>query len=96
MKSKEINYIKYPYPHNPGVYIMKDENGNIIYIGKAKDLDRRIKSYFSKNIQNLQDSNWKTRVLVTKIKSIDYIITDSEIEAYLLESNLIKKHRPIF
>jgi len=75
---------------------MKDENGNIIYIGKAKDLDRRIKSYFSKNIQNLQDNNWKTRVLVTKIKSIDYIITDNEIEAYLLESNLIKKHRPIF
>ena len=75
---------------------MKDENGNIIYIGKAKDLDRRIKSYFSKSIQNLQDNNWKTRVLVTKIKSIDYIITDNEIEAYLLESNLIKKHRPIF
>ena len=64
---------------------MKDENGNIIYIGKAKDLDRRIKSYFSKNIQNLQDGNWKTRVLVTKIKSIDYIITNNEIEAYLLE-----------
>ncbi len=75
---------------------MKDDKENIIYIGKAKDLDKRIKSYFSKNIQNMQDDNWKTRVLVTKIKSIDYIITDNEIEAYLLESNLIKKHRPIF
>ena len=75
---------------------MKDDKENIIYIGKAKDLDRRIKSYFSKKIQNMQDGNWKTRVLVTKIKSIDYIITDNEIEAYLLESNLIKKHRPIF
>lgn len=75
---------------------MKDNKENIIYIGKAKDLDRRIKSYFTKKNQNMQDSNWKTSVLVTKIKNIDYIITDNEIEAYLLESNLIKKHRPIF
>jgi excinuclease ABC subunit C len=94
--SKEIDYIKYPYPHKPGVYIMKDKKENIIYVGKAKDLDKRIKSYFSKNIQTIQYGNWKTRVLVSKIKSIDYIITDNEIEAYLLESNLIKKHRPIF
>ncbi|TVP39652.1 excinuclease ABC subunit UvrC [Candidatus Nitrosocosmicus arcticus] len=96
MKAIEISYIKYPYPHKPGVYIMKDDREKIIYIGKAKDLDRRIKSYFSKKISNMPDGNWKTRVLVTKIKSIDYIITDNEIEAYLLESNLIKKYRPIF
>ncbi|HKU83294.1 MAG TPA: excinuclease ABC subunit UvrC [Candidatus Nitrosocosmicus sp.] len=96
MISKEIDYIKYPYPHKPGVYIMKDKKENIIYVGKAKDLDKRIKSYFSKNIQTIQYGNWKTKVLVSKIKSIDYIITDTEIEAYLLESNLIKKHRPIF
>lgn len=96
MKARESSYIKYPYPHNPGVYIMKDHQEKIIYIGKAKDLDRRIKSYFSKKIHKIQDGNWKTRVLVTKIKSIDYIITDNEIEAYLLESNLIKKHRPIY
>jgi excinuclease ABC subunit C len=96
LKAREINYTKYPYPHNPGVYIMKDDKENIIYIGKAKDLDKRIKSYFSKNIQNMQYVNWKTRVLVNKIKKIDYIITDNEIEAYLLESNLIKKYRPIF
>ena len=75
---------------------MKDSQEKIIYIGKAKDLNRRIKSYFSKEIQKIQDGNWKTRVLVTKIKSIEYIITDNEIEAYLLESNLIKKHRPIY
>lgn len=96
MKARESGYINYPYPHNPGVYIMKDCQEKIIYIGKAKDLDRRIKSYFSKKIQKIQDGNWKTRVLITKIKSIDYIITDNEIEAYLLESNLIKKHRPIY
>ncbi|WP_458746852.1 excinuclease ABC subunit UvrC [Candidatus Nitrosocosmicus sp. T] len=96
MKARESSYIKYPYPHNPGVYIMKDYQQKIIYIGKAKDLDRRIKSYFSKKIHKNQDGNWKTRVLITKIKSIDYIITDNEIEAYLLESNLIKKHRPIY
>ena len=75
---------------------MKDSQEKIIYIGKAKDLNRRIKSYFSKEIHKIQDGNWKTRVLVTKIKSIEYIITDNEIEAYLLESNLIKKHRPIY
>ena len=96
MISKEIDYIKYSYPHKPGVYIMKDKKENIIYVGKAKDLDKRIKSYFSKSIQTIQYGNWKTRVLVNKIRSIDYIITDNEIEAYLLESNLIKKHRPIF
>ncbi len=96
MKARESGYINYPYPHNPGVYIMKDCQEKIIYIGKAKDLDRRIKSYFSKKIQKIQDGNWKTRVLITKIKSIDYIITDNEIEAYLLESNLIKKHRPVY
>ena len=96
MKSRESGYINYPYPHNPGVYIMKDCQEKIIYIGKAKDLNRRIKSYFSKKIQKIQDGNWKTRVLVTKIKSIEYIITDNEIEAYLLESNLIKKHRPVY
>jgi excinuclease ABC subunit C len=75
---------------------MKDSQEKIIYIGKAKDLNRRIKSYFSKEIQKIQDGNWKTRALVTKIKKIEYIITDNEIEAYLLESNLIKKHRPIY
>lgn len=75
---------------------MKDSQEKIIYIGKAKDLNRRIKSYFSKEIQKIQDGNWKTRALVTKIKNIEYIITDNEIEAYLLESNLIKKHRPIY
>src|SRR5918993_5275387 len=75
---------------------MKDSQERIIYIGKAKDLNRRIKSYFSKRNQNIRDGNWKTRVLITKIKSIEYIITDNEIEAYLLESNLIKKHRPIY
>src|ERR1044072_778924 len=75
---------------------MKDKKENIIYVGKAKYLDKRIKSYFSKNIQTIQYGNWKTRVLVSKIKSIDYIITDNEMEAYLLESNLIKKHRPTF
>jgi excinuclease ABC subunit C len=96
LKARESSYIQYPYPHNPGVYIMKDSQEKIIYIGKAKDLNRRIKSYFSKEIQKIQDGNWKTRVLVTKIKSIEYIITDNEIEAYLLESNLIKKHRPIY
>ena len=72
---------------------MKDIEEKIIYIGKAKNLNKRIKSYFSKNITEQED---KTSILISRVKKIDYIITDNEIEAYLLESNLIKKYRPIF
>jgi excinuclease ABC subunit C len=87
------NGIEKSYPQNPGVYIMKDTNEKIIYIGKAKNLHKRIKSYFTKENTNSKD---KTSILISRIKKIDYIVTDNEIEAFLLESNLIKKHRPIF
>ncbi len=72
---------------------MKDIHDKIIYIGKAKNLNKRIKSYFSKDIYKSRD---KTSILISRIKKIDYIITDNEIEAFLLESNLIKKYRPLF
>lgn len=72
---------------------MKDNNDKIIYIGKAKDLNNRIKSYYSRDHINVKD---KTSILISKIKKIDYIITDNEIEAFLLESNLIKRYRPVF
>jgi len=81
---------------------MKDGSGNIIYIGKAKNLQKRVSSYFSKQSaaisENIprQNDNWKTSRLVGKIHDIDFILTDNEIEAFLLESNLIKRYRPVF
>lgn len=97
MITSKVDYITYPYPSEPGVYLMKDNNQNVIYIGKAKNLKKRIRSYFmNKNGLSSERSNWKTNLLVSRIRNIDYIITDNEIEAFLLESNLIKKYRPIF
>ncbi len=77
-------------PTDPGIYLMKDSNGQIIYIGKAKNLKNRVRSYFNKN------QNYKTQKLVEYISSIEFVLTDNESEAFLLESNMIKKHRPRF
>ncbi|NNL42380.1 MAG: excinuclease ABC subunit UvrC [Desulfobacterales bacterium] len=74
----------------PGVYLMKDKTDEIIYIGKARNLKKRLASYFTKPVQ----SDIKTSVLVKKIESFDTILTASEKEALILESNLIKRHRP--
>ena len=76
-------------PDAPGVYLMHDKNNEIIYIGKAKNLKKRVKSYFNKN----HDSA-KLVVMVPQIIRFDFIITDSEVEALILESHLIKKHKP--
>ncbi len=78
-------------PLEPGVYIMHDSAGSIIYIGKANSLKKRVSSYFMK-----KDHEPKTSILVKNIADIEYIVTDSEIEALILESNLIKKHKPKF
>jgi excinuclease ABC subunit C len=78
---------------------MKDNSGNIIYIGKAKNLRKRVFSYFSKNYESGRahhDMNWKTQKLVARIADIEFVTTDNEIEAFLLESNLIKRYRPVF
>src|SRR3712207_4140899 len=80
-------------PEEPGVYLMKDSEGAIIYIGKAKNLRKRIISYFSRHDPKL---GWKTSRLVDRIADIDFVVTDNEIEAFLLESNLIKRYRPVF
>jgi len=77
-------------PHRPGVYQYWDANGELIYIGKAKDLRNRVASYFVKDSQ----LNGKTRVLVRKINRITFTIVDTEIDAWLLENSLIKKHQP--
>ena len=76
-------------PRLPGSYQYYDVNNEIIYIGKAKDLKKRVSSYFNKH----HDSP-KLKVMVPQIKKIEYIITDTEIEALILESHLIKKHKP--
>jgi excinuclease ABC subunit C len=80
-------------PEHPGVYLMKDNEGVIIYIGKAKNLRKRVTSYFSRHDPKL---GWKTSRLVERIADVDFVVTDNEIEAFLLESNLIKRYRPIF
>ena len=87
--SPQIKSIINTIPKKPGVYHFYDENDNIIYIGKAKNLKRRVSSYFSKNHTRL-----KTKKLVSKIVDIKCIIVETEIDALLLENNLIKKHQP--
>ncbi|MGA9153642.1 MAG: excinuclease ABC subunit UvrC [Candidatus Nitrosopolaris sp.] len=85
-------------PTSPGVYLMKDSAGRVIYIGKAKNLQRRVSSYFRKQASSDEKhlNDWKTSRLIGKINDIDFIVTDNEIEAFLLESNLIKTYRPTF
>jgi len=77
-------------PRKPGVYIMKDKDGTIIYVGKAKALKNRVSSYFA----NLASHTAKTKQMVSKIDSFDTIYAGSEFEALLLENTLIKKHKP--
>jgi len=77
-------------PSSPGCYLMKASSGEIIYIGKAKSLKSRVKSYFTKV------HNKRTQVLVAEIADFEYIITDTEVEALILEMNLIKKYDPRF
>ena len=77
-------------PEAPGVYLMHDKNDTIIYVGKAKILKNRVRQYFQSN----KNHSPKVIAMVEKIAWFEYIITDSELEALILECNLIKKHRP--
>jgi excinuclease ABC subunit C len=77
-------------PHKPGVYQYWDNDGALMYIGKAKDLRNRVGSYFNSDNQ----MNGKTKVLVSRIRKITFTIVDTEIDAWLLENSLIKKHQP--
>lgn len=79
-------------PTQPGVYQMKDKYGEIIYVGKAKVLRNRVRSYF----QESRNHTYKTDILRQHIDDFDYMVTDSEVEALILESNLIKQHQPKF
>ncbi|MDF2531283.1 MAG: uvrC [Clostridia bacterium] len=77
-------------PENPGIYIMKDEGNKIIYVGKAKNLKNRVSQYFKAS----KGHSPKVVAMVERIRNLEYIITDTELEALILECNLIKKHKP--
>ncbi|SDM55198.1 excinuclease ABC subunit C [Bacillus sp. OK048] len=79
-------------PSTPGVYLMKDSQGLIIYVGKAKNLKRRVQSYFQQSKNHPQ----KIIKLVHNIKDFDYILTDTEFEAFMLECKLIRERKPLF
>ena len=73
-------------PNKPGCYMFLDKEGTVIYVGKAKDLKRRVSSYFNKNHDNV-----KTRVLVKNISNLKYVVVNSEEDTFLLENNLDRK-----
>ncbi|MDF2892918.1 MAG: uvrC [Clostridia bacterium] len=77
-------------PEKPGIYIMRDEDNEIIYVGKAKNLKNRVRQYF----QASKGHSPKVVAMVERIENLEYIITDTELEALILECNLIKKHKP--
>ncbi|MGE5042274.1 MAG: GIY-YIG nuclease family protein [Candidatus Levyibacteriota bacterium] len=78
-------------PSKPGVYLFLDKDGKVIYVGKAKDLKKRVSSYFTKN-----DHDLKTKLLVEHIRGVNHIVVLSEVEAFLLESALIKQYKPYY
>ena len=90
--SEKIKGILATLPDKPGCYLMKDEDGSIIYVGKAINLKNRVRSYF----QQSSDHTYKTRQMVRKIRDIEWIVVASELEALILEMNLIKLHRPFY
>jgi excinuclease ABC subunit C len=87
--SEHLTQILETLPNRPGCYIYKNAGGEIIYVGKAINLRHRVRSYFHEN-----QPDFKTRQLVKNINHIDWIVVESELEALILEMNLIKKHRP--
>lgn len=78
------------FPTAPGVYIMRNTEGRVLYVGKAKNLRTRIRAYFGPS----RDSRWQIKFLMARVADIDYLVTDTEKEALILENTLIKKHRP--
>ncbi len=89
---ESIQSILQNLPERSGVYLMRDAQGQVLYVGKAVNLRSRVRSYFTPSAQE----NPKTRRLVERVADIEFIVTDSELEALILEANLIKTHRPRF
>jgi excinuclease ABC subunit C len=90
MKTEDFKLISDSIPHEPGVYRYLDENGVILYVGKAKNLKNRLSSYFGEK----KHQSYKTAVLVRNAHHIEFTVVDSESDALLLENSLIKKHQP--
>lgn len=78
------------FPTSPGVYLMKNDKEKVVYVGKAKSLKARVRTYLG----SLNDQSLKTKYLMSHVVAIEYILTKTEVEAFLLEASLIKKHRP--
>ncbi len=91
MTAEEFQHIASTIPHQPGIYKYYDARGTLLYVGKAKNLRKRVGSYFNKNL-----SSYKTYELVQRIQRIEFTIVDSEQDAFLLENSLIKQFQPIF
>ncbi len=89
--SERIQELLKNLPTKPGVYLHKDADGNVLYVGKANNLRNRVRSYFHTNVDSI-----KTQRLRRQIADIEVITTESELEALLLEMTLIKQHRPQF
>lgn len=92
MRKKDyLNSVLHKLPNAPGVYIMKDESADVIYIGKALSLKKRVGSYFNRSIQDP-----KVLAMISNISDIEYIVTNNEAEALILENNLIKRKQPFY
>ncbi len=89
MNLEELKQIALNLPQTPGVYQFLDEYGKVIYVGKAKNLKKRVSSYFNRTIEDP-----KTRILVRHIHDIKHMVVETEIDALLLENSLIKKYKP--
>ena len=92
MKSDDLRKKLHSFPNKPCVYLMKDDAGRVIYVGKAVNLGSRVRSYFHTSA----GQSPKIRRLIDRLHDLEFIVTDSELEALVLEANLIKKHRPRF
>ena len=90
IKLRELKAKANRLPLTPGVYIMKDKNGNIIYIGKAKSLKNRVTQYFGAGSGHSD----KVRKMVSLVDDFEYVLCDSEFEALILENSLIKQNQP--
>src|SRR5712692_7837246 len=88
--NEKIQSVLNSLPHKPGIYLMKDAQGNILYVGKAISLYNRVRSYF----QESSDLSPKNRIMVAKVDDIEFLVVRNEVEALVLESNYIKQYRP--
>ena len=77
------------FPKNPGVYFFKNSKNEIIYIGKAKNLKNRVRSYFNKSNQNK-----KSQIMVSHATQIEYLVVEDEVKALITEANMIKEYKP--